>query len=80
LHELEQTYQHDGHRRDKQAPMRKRKADGDANQDEGKGVFTVLPKRGVRAIARRPERREHDRRDQDEGGQAEEIPHRQRIA
>ena len=44
----------------------------ETNKNEGKGVFAILSERGVRTIVRRPERREHDRRDQDGRADAEE--------
>jgi hypothetical protein len=80
LHDLEQTNQNDGYCRDNEASLRKCEAYGKSNQNEGEGVFAILPQRGVRAVARRPERREYDRRDQKECAHAEESLHYPRIA
>jgi hypothetical protein len=65
LHDLKQADQDDGYGSDKQPSLRKRKAYGETNQNEGEGVFAILAQRGVRAVARRTERRKYDRRDQD---------------
>lgn len=80
LHDLEQADQDDGNRRRTQPSLGKRKAYCETDQDESQGVLTILSWRRMRTIARRPERREYDRRDQGGRADAEENFHRWRIA